>query len=81
MRAYDNTNPPDDHYSHLSKQTYISKTNERKSKFFKKRLKDNQVDILEKLPCSFWGVDDIGEMVVEGTNKLRQEMLHAQSIQ
>ena len=77
MRPYD---LPDDKSSQISKQTYVSRTDERKSKFFKKRIKENQVDILEKLPCSFWGVDDIGEMLVEGVSKLKSEMNHAQSI-
>ena len=52
-------------------------------KFFKKKLKTLGVDlqgISEHLPCSIEAVDHIGELVIHGQSKLKQELLNANEI-
>ena len=35
---------------------------------------------MDKIPCAFQAIDDIGEMIVNGSSKLDSEMQHAKSI-
>ena len=51
-------------HSGMSESKMIATKKKRQSEYFKKKLIDQNIDVLEKLPCSFEAVEDIGEMMI-----------------
>ena len=67
-------------HSGMSDSTMISTLKKRQSEYFKKKVIDENIDVLELLPCSFAAVEEVGEMMVQGSSKLNLEHRYAASI-
>ena len=58
----------------------ISTKKKRQSEYFKKRLIEENINVLEKLPCAYQALEEIGDLMVQGSSKLNLEYKHAASI-
>ena len=64
----------------MSLNSMIATKKKRQSEYFKQKLITHNIDILSKLPCAFEAVEEIGEMMIQGSSKLDSEYKYAERI-
>ena len=64
-------------HSGVSESLMISTKKKRQSEYFKRKLIEKNIDVIEKLPCSFEAVEEIGEIMIHGESKLDSEYKYA----
>ena len=58
----------------------ISKLRKKQAEYFKSRVKEMSINIESKLPCSLKAVENLQEIIVNGTSKLRDEYSSAMAV-
>jgi hypothetical protein len=66
--------------SGMSENSMISTKKKRQSEYFKKKLIEMNINVVEKLPCSFEALEEAGDMIVVGESKLEKEYTFAASV-